>query len=141
MESISRKAVLENLSEMVSFAVNNISTKVSVSDAFAFKIKLICEEVLVNILSYAYADGEGEMCLSYEIDDDKQHIIMIFSDYGIEFNPLNQKPAVIADDVMDQQIGGFGIFFVQSYSESVEYERRGNKNLLTAILNVEMDEN
>lgn len=134
MKFISKAARLENLSEMMDFAEKNTAADTDASEELLYRIKLVCEEVLMNIISYAYEGGEGEMRLGYEMDDDTGSIILRFSDDGIAFNPLEKGDVDTSLDIMERQIGGLGIFFVKSFSKEVSYLRNGGENVLTVIL-------
>lgn len=132
MKSISKAARLENLTLMMDFVEESINGDLPASDKLIYTSKLVAEEVLMNIISYAYDGGEGEMRLEYELDGDV--ITLRFCDSGKAFNPLEKGAVDTSLDIMERQIGGLGIFFVKSYSRDVTYCRRGDENVLTVQL-------
>ena len=52
-------------------------------------------------------------------------------DSGTPYNPLDNNEPDITLDAKDRPIGGLGIFLVKKNMDSVEYEYKDNKNILT----------
>jgi anti-sigma regulatory factor (Ser/Thr protein kinase) len=85
-----------------------------------------CEEVIVNIVNYAYGDTAGELKIEYERKPDR--IILTFIDGGLAFNPL-EAPEVDTDLPLEERnVGGLGIFMVKNMMDNVEYEYKERKN-------------
>lgn len=96
------------------------------------ELELVLEEVLVNIISYAYAEeGAGVISVSAAVDDES--VTLEFRDSGVAFNPLERAEPDLDADIDDRPIGGLGIFLVKELSSSVVYERRGDENVLTVV--------
>ncbi len=89
-------------------------------------IGLAVEEVYINIAHYGYPDEIGDVCLSIEAGDDS--ITIRFSDSGIPFNPLEKT---IESKPSDLRVGGHGIQLVRKIMDTVSYEYKDNKNILT----------
>jgi anti-sigma regulatory factor (Ser/Thr protein kinase) len=94
------------------------------------EIELSLEEVLVNIINYAYPDGPGEFEITCRLTDDGTLIIDII-DQGIPFDVLSVDDPNTAATVDERRIGGLGIFFVKQLMDDVQYHRINNKNTLT----------
>lgn len=132
MQQIAKKAVLENMNECIEFVLHNLAGDIEADKEQINAIRLMCEEILMNIISYAYNDRQiGNMSVEYEFDKDCGLMTLIFSDHGIEFNPLETKDPDITLDIMDRDIGGLGIFLVKQIANEVFYERRDSANILT----------
>ena len=57
-----------------------------------FVLRLACEEIVMNVTSYAYPD-DVEGFLDVEIEKSDHRIVIRFKDGGIPFNPLERpKP-------------------------------------------------
>lgn len=101
----------------------------SCSQKDVFALRLACEEVVMNITSYAYPEG-SEDYLDVEILK-TDRIIIRFEDGGIPFNPLeHEKP----DTTMwweDRPIGGLGILITIRKMDDVRYAYVDHKNVLT----------
>jgi anti-sigma regulatory factor (Ser/Thr protein kinase) len=95
-------------------------------------IRLVAEELVMNIVDYAYPDG-GDDYLDVEIECDEKHITLRFRDGGVPFNPLEQAPPDISLPMEQRRIGGLGFFIVSKKMDSVEYEYTDGENVLTVM--------
>ena len=101
----------------------------SCSEEVFFAIRLACEEVVVNIASYAYPDdAEGFIDIDIQKTD---RIILRFEDGGVPFNPLNYEEPDITLPWEERRIGGLGIYLVMKKMDAVRYEYANNRNILT----------
>ena len=91
------------------------------------------EEVFVNIAHYAYPDGQDNMQLIIDVDDEKLSIRFI--DHGIPFDPLAKDDPDISLSAEERGIGGLGIFMVKKYMDSVSYSREDGNNIFTMTRN------
>lgn len=100
-----------------------------------FAARLCLEEVLVNIVSYAFIDKKTHMIQVHaEVADDKRILKIEIKDDGIAFNPLVMVPKPDLDsDIGNRPIGGLGIHLVKTMMNQVTYDRREGKNILTMI--------
>lgn len=94
-------------------------------------IDLAVEEILTNIIHYAYKDSdEHKIQVKLEKLDDliKGEII----DDGIYFDPLKALPPNIAQSNLDAvRVGGMGILLSRIVLTSLEYKRVENRNVIT----------
>jgi anti-sigma regulatory factor (Ser/Thr protein kinase) len=84
------------------------------------RLELGLEEILVNIISYAYDEG-GKVWVRTSVTD---HLFCLeFADHGKPFDPL-QKDLRHDDNLPleEREPGGFGIFLVKKYFHAVEYK-------------------
>lgn len=99
-------------------------------------IRLVTEELVVNIADYAYPDG-GNDFLDVEIERDEKHIMLRFCDGGVPFNPLEQPSPDISLPMEQRRIGGLGLLIVIKKMDSVTYEYTDGKNVLTCNKDIE----
>ena len=93
-------------------------------------LRLACEEIVVNILSYAYPeDVEGYIDVETVRTDDR--IVIRFKDGGVPFNPREHKMPDINQPWEQRPIGGLGIFLVVKNMDVVHYVYLNNENVLT----------
>ena len=97
----------------------------------AFDIALASEEILVNIASYAYPEGEGELAVRWVDETEKRTLTIAFEDSGVQFNPLKKEAPDLNVPFLERKIGGLGIMMVRQRMDSVTYEYSGGKNILT----------
>ena len=99
-------------------------------------IRLVTEELVVNIADYAYPDGDNDF-LDVEIERDEKHITLRFCDGGVPFNPLEQPSPDISLPMEQRRIGGLGLLIVIKKMDSVTYEYTDGKNVLTCNKDIE----
>ncbi len=94
---------------------------------------LILEELLSNIIKYAYSDAAHHVIdISILIDTDT--VILRFMDDGNAFNPDECAVADMTAPLSERQVGGVGIHLVRQLSRAMSYERINGKNILTVTL-------
>jgi anti-sigma regulatory factor (Ser/Thr protein kinase) len=92
-------------------------------------LQLACEEIVVNITSYAYpGDSDGYLDMIIQKTD---RIVIRFEDGGVPFNPLEHKSPDITLPWKQRPIGGLGIFLLRRKMDDIHYEYVDNKNILT----------
>lgn len=96
--------------------------------SFAYMIHLVVEEIVVNIVDYAYPEGNGylEVC----INNDSKELTIEFRDHGIPFNPLEQSMPDLDIPLEERSIGGLGIFLTKEMMDNVEYRYEQGENIL-----------
>ncbi|MGE5615377.1 MAG: ATP-binding protein [Bacillota bacterium] len=93
-------------------------------------LRIAMDEVVSNILKYAYSDDAGhDIAIRCEIRDGRLETTV--EDDGCAFDPL-EAPAPQLDVPLDQRkVGGLGIHMVKELMDGVSYERIGGRNRLT----------
>ncbi len=92
-------------------------------------LQLACEEIVMNVTSYAYPEDAGGF-LDVEIEK-ADRIVIRFKDGGKPFNPLAQKKPDTKLSWMQRRIGGLGIYLVTKKMDHVDYAYVDNQNVLT----------
>ena len=95
-----------------------------------FALRLVCEELVVNVVDYAYPE-EVEGWMDIEIERDDESIIIRFKDGGVPFNPLEREMPDTTLPLEERRIGGLGIFLTIKKMDEVKYEYVDNQNILT----------
>lgn len=121
-------AALDRLDDYRAFVVDS-AVRASVPDALLGKLELVLEELLVNVISYAYPDGDGEIEVACGLDGGS--FTLAIRDWGPPFDPLGAEAPDLDADVDERPIGGLGIFFVKSMASDVAYARDGEANVLS----------
>ena len=109
-------------------------TSCSRKDMMVFR--LVCEELVVNIASYAYPD-DTEGYIDVKIEKTDHRIVFCFRDGGVPFNPLEHKMPDTSQSWEQRGIGGLGIFLVLKKMDEVSYAYVDNENVLTIYKNIE----
>lgn len=101
------------------------------------ELRIACEEIFVNVISYAYPDKESEVIIGIEISGDE--IVISVMDKGIPFNPLEKEPPDITTSIEEREIGGLGIFIVKNIMDNIAYRRENQQNILTMRKKVQQE--
>ena len=93
-------------------------------------LNLVLEEMVSNIIFYAYPDGtEGTIELA--VESDGKELTFFINDYGREFDPTQKADPDVSINPAERDIGGMGIFIVRNIMDKVTYQRLNGKNILT----------
>ena len=130
MDTLRLPATMDHFEEMMAFVGGHAATA-GFDSAGQNKIALASEEAIVNVIHYAYPEGEGDLEIQVRGLDGTGGIEITLRDKGVAFNPLERETPDIDAPVEDRPIGGLGIFMVQKIMDSVAYERLGDENVLT----------
>ena len=96
----------------------------------SMKLQLAIEEMVVNVISYAYPKGTfADISLSVEADG--KELTFVLSDSGVPFDPTAKEDPDLDVDPMDRAQGGLGILIVKNIMNEVSYQRLGDTNQLT----------
>ena len=85
---------------------------------------LACDEVLANIVHYSSA---GKLAFSCSKEGDALRVA--FKDDGVPFDPVTAPAEDKEFDMLDS--GGMGLHMIRQSSSKIEYERKGDRNILT----------
>ena len=122
------KAKLECLDDVLGFAENCLE-KCGCPMKSMNQICLALEEAFVNVASYAYPESDGDAELRIEYDSDR--VLLMLSDSGVPFNPLENAEPDVTLSAEERDIGGLGIFMVKKIMDEVAYSYSDGKNILT----------
>ena len=95
----------------------NLSNKVSELEKLTLFIDDVCES--------AGVDSATAMSINLAMEE----AVSIY-DRGIPFDPTARAEADVSLSAEERKIGGLGIFLVKQIMDRVEYERRGDENIL-----------
>ncbi len=97
-----------------------------------FQIKLVFEEVVINVVNYGFEKHDEGSEVDIEISSDADAVRMVIRDNGRAFDPLTEAPDPDTEsEVPDRPVGGLGIHLVRKMMDSVEYRREGDWNCLS----------
>ena len=90
------------------------------------KMNVVVDEVFSNILSYSGASEAEAEC---DVRDGR--IMLVFTDDGRPYDPTAKPDPDITLSAKEREIGGLGFFMVKKFMDSIGYEYRENRNILT----------
>jgi serine/threonine-protein kinase RsbW len=126
------RIVLRNdLSEIAKLhrELESFGQKCRLSSKTLFELNLILEEVVANVISYAYGDNQRhEIAVRADLRDGE--LVIEVEDDGRPFNPLQSPPPDLERPLERRKVGGLGLHLVRELTSSIEYNRKEEKNHL-----------
>jgi sigma-B regulation protein RsbU (phosphoserine phosphatase) len=110
--------------------VKQVCARLSLDDGLTRHIRLAVEEAVVNVMEYAYPDGqEGDVTVTAQANATRLKVTI--SDEGRHFDPTQKELADVTLSAEERSIGGLGLLLVRELMDSINYEREGKRNVLT----------
>ena len=91
----------------------------------AYAVNLAVEELIVNVIRYAYVDDETHS-IDVELAIEGEQIVLRIVDDGMPFDP-RRGPALNVHSE-DREVGGLGLILVLDMVDVLKYQREGEKN-------------
>lgn len=110
--------------------LGSIADELTVTPKTKKQLLIVADEIFTNIASYGYPRGDGTAKVAVEFDMSTETLILVFSDEGVAYNPLETPPPDITKPLAERQIGGLGVFMVKKIMDTVEYRRENDSNVL-----------
>lgn len=131
-DEIAVEAVTDNLREVIGIIEEDLE-KAGCPMKEQMQITVAVEEIFVNVASYAYAPGKGNVRIRRELLKDPDGIAITFIDSGVPYNPLEKDDPDTTLSAEERQIGGLGIYMVKQSMDDMKYEYREGENILTLV--------
>ena len=119
--------------ELLCAEVNDLAQTSSFSEQLVFCLNVCLEEMLSNVIKYAYDDDDVHE-IEVRLEITSELITLTIIDDGHEFNPLDAQAPDIEADVNHRPVGGIGIFLTCKMANKVMYERKNDKNVLKIMI-------
>lgn len=128
MKILNRKDELKNLlTKIDGFLAHHCK-----NPALINKIVMCMDELVINVISYAYPDkADHQIEIEAKVDATKHEVNITIKDDGIEFDPTNPTKPNIYHPLQSKQLGGLGLHIVSSVLDKMVYQRENNMNILT----------
>ena len=110
--------------------IETIAQDARLDKSLAMSLNLALEEAVTNVIMYAYPQGSDGL-VDIEAVIRKDSIDFMVIDSGKPFDPTVVPDAKVDSALEDRPIGGLGIFLVRNIMDTVKYERKEGKNLLS----------
>jgi len=121
--------------ERLAHVVDNFGRHHQIGAHILYNMKLALDEILTNIISYAYDDaGEHHIVTRLSLEQGKWTVEV--EDDGRPFNPLNAPVADTEQSLEERRVGGLGIHLVRKLINELEYRRQNDRNILVMRLKV-----
>ena len=114
--------------------VEAVAKEAQLDNEATFNLNLALEEAVSNVIMYAYPEGTDGMVDIKAIIDGK-HVSFVITDSGKPFDPTAKEDVDINSKMDERPIGGLGIHLVRTIMDTVNYERKGENNILIMTKN------
>ena len=122
--------------EKVNQFIDEISEELELNMELTMNLNLVVEEMVVNVISYAFPEGSDAEIELLAKSDDKE-LTLVLSDQGQEFDPTMKEASDMSVNPALREVGGMGIFIVKNLMNKVTYQRLEGRNLLTMTKSIE----
>jgi sigma-B regulation protein RsbU (phosphoserine phosphatase) len=120
---------IETIPQLNEF-IDSVAEEMGLEMSLTMSLNLAIEEAVVNVMEYAYPEGQTGN-VEIEVTADQQWMTFVITDTGIAFDPTKKEDADTTLSAEERPIGGLGIFMVRQLMDVIDYKREGNKNVLT----------
>ncbi len=110
-------------------AVESFCAAHALPPSLVFNLNLVLEEVVVNVMHYAFADT-GAHAIHVGLRVAGRRVEVEVRDAGTAFDPLSAPAPDLSLDLEQRQVGGLGVHFLRTLMDEVRYERRDGENRL-----------
>lgn len=93
------------------------------------RLDVIFDEIASNIVRCSSAKD-----FSVKVVKEDSGITLVISDGGTPFDPTTIATPDVKAPLEDRKVGGLGFFMVKKMSKSVDYQRVGDRNVLTIVM-------
>ena len=129
MDTLRLPAIMENVEVFRSFVIEWMENFHSRRENIHL-VELGLEELLTNVVKYAYPLGQGDMEVECCVVE-KGMFCLSIKDWGLPFNPLLQEDPDLSEDLSHRKVGGLGIYLVRKMFDRVSYEHKDGGNVIT----------
>jgi serine/threonine-protein kinase RsbW len=113
----------------VALALDRLGAEHRLAPAVLADMQIAVDEVLKNLIDYAYPDdGTHEILLRFEVSDNMLEAMI--EDDGMPFDPLSTPTPDLHMPLRERRPGGLGLHFVRNLMSEISYDRVGNRNRL-----------
>ena len=96
------------------------------------KFNIVLDELLNNIISYAFNDDdEHHILVKFQLK--YLRLIITIEDDGIPFNPFRADPPDIELSIAERNLGGLGVHIVKNLVDEYHYIRQSKRNIINLI--------
>ena len=122
--------IKDNLPAML-YHIQNFAKENKLELSFVTNLNVVADELLSNVIKYAYKDAADEIFIRLLYNIDKKEFSMTIIDKGQEFNPFLVNNGPLQGDVKDKKEGGLGILIVKTLMSEYAYDFINDKNIVT----------
>ena len=118
--------------ERIAGAIEDLGQQDDWPDDLVFRVNLVLEELILNIMDYGAEDGDPD--ISLDIASEGDSISIDLSDRGRPFDPLTEAPEPdLKAGVGERRVGGLGVHLTKTLMDDVRYSHEDGRNRLSIV--------
>ncbi len=119
--------------QLVEQAIDAMAESENWPEELVFKVKLVVEELGLNIIDHGYGNDESKE-IEIRLSTDGGSLTIEFIDEASPFDPLHDTPPPdTSAGIEDRPVGGLGVFLVKEMMDEATYAREENRNRITLV--------
>jgi serine/threonine-protein kinase RsbW len=126
---VTRAAELESLGIFREYIID-FCRENAIRDEISFDLQLAMDEACTNIIQHGYV-GMDPGSIMLELHIGESETLMMITDFGTPFEPIPTPKPDIEAALEDLPTGGFGLYFIYSTMDSIDYQSTELGNILT----------
>lgn len=130
-ETITLENRIEQLPLLSDF-VKSMCGKYGIAQEIIDDLEVAMDEIGANIVMYAFPNDETHT-YNVSFHHEAGELVFTFEDDGVPFDPTQPTESHLDLPPEDRPLGGLGIMMVKEMMDKVEYERRGNFNVVCIV--------
>ena len=109
--------------------VDEFKARHGLADNDANAIHVVLDEILSNAIRHGLA-GAASHAIAVTLELSGGEIRLEVEDDGVAYDPTQAPAPVLANTIDERTVGGLGLAFVRSLTDSIEYRRIDGRNRL-----------
>lgn len=120
---------VEDIQVLTAF-MTSIGNDIHMDEDTLSHVTLAVEEAVVNVMRYAYPEGETGIILLEAVCNDET-LTFTLTDKGKAFDATKAEKVDTQQKARQHSEGGLGIHLMRNYMDNIDYERKDDQNVLT----------
>ncbi len=117
----------------VGFALAEFLDEEGVPPPMSHRVKLVVEELVVNVIQHAFDDGDAHQIL-LDIRTEADGVAIVVEDDGRPFDPSRAPSPSITELLEAGKAGGLGVAIIRKVARDLSYQRVDGKNRVRAFV-------
>ena len=117
----------------VKFALAEFLDEEGVPPTSIHRVKLVIEELVVNVIQHAFEDGTTHTIL-LDVRTEPRGVAIVVEDDGKPFDPRSVPPPKLDELLEAGKSGGLGVTIVRKMTRDLDYQRIDEKNRVRAFV-------
>ena len=111
-------------------AVENFGSHAGLSSDLTYRLTLSLDEIVSNVIRHGYSDTNDHV-VEVRLSVHDGVVTSVIEDDGHPYDPRESPAPDLSMPVEQRGPGGLGIFLVKQMMDSIDYERKDGRNVLT----------